>query len=278
MLFRVAIAIVFTFASVKGYSQIDFPAKTSTDEYTPAAPTAAAMNEYGNIPVSYHTGIPNIEIPIFNVSLKDFTLPISLSYHAGGVRVDEVASRVGLGWTLNAGGSVTVAAVSKADDQTELWEMPPIPWSKDYNEALGYTYHQNHPELGYNFLKGVFSLLNTPNATGQNANFEPDDYSYNFGSYSGRFIRLNRDSNYFQTMPLSTLIIKDDYNAIDENGVEYFFDEVEVSGGTDPWTPTKTRYLTKVKTLEGDSIMLEYDDETFCYFTSMSQVMHIVPP
>ena len=69
----------------------------------PNEPTAAALGEYGEVPVSLHTGVPNISIPIFEVKGKKLSLPISLSYHAGGIKVEEVASWVGLGWSLQAG-------------------------------------------------------------------------------------------------------------------------------------------------------------------------------
>jgi len=38
----------------------------------------------------------------------------NISYHAS-IRVDDVASTVGLGWTLNAGGSVTRQICGAAD-------------------------------------------------------------------------------------------------------------------------------------------------------------------
>lgn len=71
------------------------------------SPNAASLGKYGDIPVSYHTGVPNISIPIYTVTQGSLSLPISLSYHSSGLKVDEVASNVGLGWSLNAGGMIT---------------------------------------------------------------------------------------------------------------------------------------------------------------------------
>ena len=73
-------------------------------EIIPPSPNAAAFSKYGNVPVSPYTGIPNIDIPIYTISTRDIKVPISLSYHAGGIKVGDEASRVGLGWVLNAGG------------------------------------------------------------------------------------------------------------------------------------------------------------------------------
>ena len=63
----------------------------------PQSPNAYSLGKYGDIPVSYHTGVPEISIPIYSLTDKDVTTNISLSYHGSGIKVDEVASWVGLG-------------------------------------------------------------------------------------------------------------------------------------------------------------------------------------
>ncbi len=67
------------------------------------SPTAASLGKYSDIPVSYHTGVPSISIPLYTLTEGDLQLPISVSYHAGSIRVDETASAIDLGWSLNAG-------------------------------------------------------------------------------------------------------------------------------------------------------------------------------
>lgn len=74
---------------------------------TPPSPHAQSMLKAGHFPVSGYTGVPDITIPLYTVQLKDFSFPVSLSYNASGIKVNEEATRVGLGWTLNAGGVVT---------------------------------------------------------------------------------------------------------------------------------------------------------------------------
>lgn len=73
----------------------------------PPTPQAAALARYGEYPVSHTTGIPDITIPLYEIDLGGYKLPISISYHASGFRPDDVATPVGLGWVLNAGGAVT---------------------------------------------------------------------------------------------------------------------------------------------------------------------------
>ena len=62
----------------------------------PSSPNAAALGKFGDVPVSAYTGVPNISVPIAELKGKYLSMPISLSYHAGGVKVDEVASRMKL--------------------------------------------------------------------------------------------------------------------------------------------------------------------------------------
>jgi YD repeat-containing protein len=73
----------------------------------PMAPNAASLARFGDIPVSNYTGTPEIDIPIYTIREGPLSVPISVSYHASGIRVEDRASWVGLGWSLNAGGSLS---------------------------------------------------------------------------------------------------------------------------------------------------------------------------
>jgi YD repeat-containing protein len=77
-----------------------------TDRIMPASPDAAALAKYADIPVSNYTGTPTLDIPLYAIKTRDLDVPISISYHGSGVRVEEEASSVGLGWVLNAGGVI----------------------------------------------------------------------------------------------------------------------------------------------------------------------------
>ncbi|NJL75160.1 MAG: hypothetical protein HC892_09115 [Saprospiraceae bacterium] len=85
-------------------------------DVTMPAPNAAALGKYSDIPVSHFTGVPSIGVDIYTVEEGPLSLPISLSYHASGVKVAETASWVGLGWSLNAGGIITRTVQGLPDD------------------------------------------------------------------------------------------------------------------------------------------------------------------
>src|ERR1700753_1773192 len=61
-----------------------------------------------DIGLDRYTGTAQVSIPVCNLSAKASSIPISLNYLDGrGVRVQEYATQVGLGWQLNAGGSIS---------------------------------------------------------------------------------------------------------------------------------------------------------------------------
>jgi hypothetical protein len=92
----------------------------------PPSPDAASLGKYGSTPVGLHTGIPNISIPIYTIKTSRLEVPISISYHAGGVKVSDIASWIGLGWSLEAGGVVSRSVVGRSDD-AGFWIYPTKP-------------------------------------------------------------------------------------------------------------------------------------------------------
>jgi hypothetical protein len=84
------------------------PKLTYISHNIPKSPESSSFEKYGSIPVGEYTGIPNIVVPLFNISGKDVDVPINLSYHASGIKVSQEATWVGLGWDLVPGGRITL--------------------------------------------------------------------------------------------------------------------------------------------------------------------------
>ena len=60
------------------------------------------LSFYGKAQVDNFTGTATANVPLFGYSVDGLDLGISLSYNTKGIKVDDVAGNVGLGWTLNA--------------------------------------------------------------------------------------------------------------------------------------------------------------------------------
>ena len=73
----------------------------------PVSPNISSLGEYGNFPIGYHTGTPVIEFPFYEINLDGLIIPIKLKYNSSGIRVDQSAGWVGLGWALETGGHIT---------------------------------------------------------------------------------------------------------------------------------------------------------------------------
>jgi hypothetical protein len=71
-------------------------------------PEASAIDKIIDVPVGMYSGIANVNIPLYSISIKGVNVPVSLSYiGGGGIKVDEEATMVGPGWKLNYGRAVT---------------------------------------------------------------------------------------------------------------------------------------------------------------------------
>ncbi|HEY9259244.1 hypothetical protein [Chitinophaga sp.] len=91
-------------------------AQLKLDPVLPPSPNAASLGKFADFPTNLYNGVPQIDIPLWNIDMGKVKVPISLSYHASGVQVSEVPSWTGLGWTLNAGGAITRSVHGLPDD------------------------------------------------------------------------------------------------------------------------------------------------------------------
>lgn len=82
----------------------------------PPSPNSAALAKYVDFPTIPSSGVAPISLPLGSIAGKALSIPIALNYHAGGARVEEVASWVGQGWTLSGGGVITKTVRGLPDD------------------------------------------------------------------------------------------------------------------------------------------------------------------
>ncbi|WP_207515624.1 hypothetical protein [Longitalea luteola] len=197
----------------------------------PPSPTAAALARFGEIPVSYYTGVANINIPLYEVKNKDISIPISLAYHSSGIKVEEEASWVGLGWSLMSGGSIT-RMVRGLDDIPVAGAV--IGYPDSYMPATigsgGKYYEPADPSQVETDKMHLGEAINGREDT------EPDIFIFNFNGRSGKFVFKKRSS---PSMPLEPLLISQEdvdikvsrspqtnhyqWIVTDEKGMKYYF-------------------------------------------------------
>lgn len=140
-------------------------------------PNTASLGVYGEIPISYFTGTPTINIPLLEIPFEQKTLPISLSYHSAGILPDQHPGWVGLGWTLNAGGCIYRIVKDCADDYI---------WPGTYGRKSGYYFTHdllNTPDWDkHSFLMDV---AKTDKCFYNDT--EPDVFCFSFFGINGKF-------------------------------------------------------------------------------------------
>jgi len=241
------------------------------------SPTAASLGKFGDIPVSLYTGTPDIEIPIYKAKGRKLELPIKLRYHASGIKVEEIAGLVGLGWSLDAGGVITRTVKGIPDDCINGYyytgnELEQV-WDKIEDLSLG---NDVAPDA-YQYVQ---------NALNETYGSEPDHFFYNFVGRSGQLIITPNPEDRFRTIPhknfkvtaqlgwdslLSTNIhtIKS-WTITTEDGTRYTFSELEPHKQDTSNSLYKTYvsswYLTKIQSADGDDI-INFEYESLNYET-----------
>lgn len=190
-----------------------------------AAPVNSSMAYSLDSPVNLLTGAACFDIPIYTIKTGGYTMPISLHYETSGFRVATIASNVGLGWNLNAGGCITKTIKGFDDDIPEV----------------GYCAHDNTAITIHNQIRDLIQAyyISNEQVLMENSRFatllkvtenrydsEPDIYSFNFAGYSGCFI-FDMDNN-IHLIPEQNFDIQQTgfgFVITVDNGDKYYFGE-----------------------------------------------------
>jgi len=145
------------------------------------SPNASTLGQYGEIPVSQFTGVPRIEIPIYEFSVDSHKFPIFINYHTSGIRVEQKPSWIGAGWNLLAGGSIIRKQNGGADEEK---------FEDGSGHEAGYFHHYsdlNQPNWGTtNFINSFMDSKTGEQLINEN-DYDADEFQFNFLGYSGSF-------------------------------------------------------------------------------------------
>lgn len=148
--------------------------------FVPPSPQAQQYMRYGEIPIDISTGVPDINIPIYTLKANGLTIPISLSYHASGNKVEDVSSCVGLGWVLNAGGIITQTVNGGLPDDMAPFMFASSRVAGDYYSADREAY------LGLRRVNFLWADLHTE-GNGSFKKLISDRFFYRFNGNTGAF-------------------------------------------------------------------------------------------
>jgi hypothetical protein len=286
-------SFVFTGLAISGLLS-KMCAQSTYSRVAIASPNAASLGKFVDIPVNYHTGIPQINIPIYTIKDGSLQLPISLSYHAGGIKVAETASWVGTGWALNAGGVITRTVRGIPDEAVNT-----AAGRKGHFTDYGFSSYMVGTE---EYVNGQPNTINNTDLVNQSNDGEPDLFFFNFNGHSGKFffnddrtpvlVSANGDLkiDYFFRLPApaSTFLQTNiqGFCITTADGTKYYFGKTQadppsegvypveisipftVSNGLSSDRVVSSWFLSKVESADKSSaINLIYDAESFSSYS-----------
>ncbi|MVT43200.1 hypothetical protein GO495_21565 [Chitinophaga oryziterrae] len=209
------------------------------------SPDVASLGKFGNIPVSYATGVPSINIPVYEINVGKIKLPLSLDYHAGGIRVGEISSSVGIGWVLSGIGVISrqVVGIPDEDGSAGLF-LAPNPDSVLLDPYTNFQYL-------FDVQRGF-------------ADNEPDQFSYSINGESGKFTFRRNGTIIQEPVSNNKISYAGSYFTItDQDGVVYIFglkmnNDMSLSGGTRSYTAA-WRLTKMVDANSTDTIFFNYE-------------------
>jgi YD repeat-containing protein len=267
------ILVIFQPVTILSFGQNNTPQPVNLDVFPPT-PNAAALMRFTDVPVSLSTGIPGISVPIYSYKGNNgLKFDVSIDYHSGGIKVEEVASDVGIGWALDAGGQVARIVRGMPDDYSpggyfSLGSLAPAAQiMDDYNTR--------------SILTAQYMYQNQIDA-------QNDIFSYSIGGKSGKFV-FGLDGSYV-VIPQSKIQIQrilsgsqlTGFIITDIDGTQYDFMQPDDMGnsfilnGVGSTQYATTWNLTKVVAPYGtDNIVLTYEPYGLTYVEGHVQTQYV---
>ena len=176
----------------------------------PTSAQSYSLSKVEAIPMDYFRGKANISIPIYTISVDGVSIPISLSYNTGGIKLNEVATGIGLGWVLNIPGSISQNMQGQDD------RLYPF-FSKNLSDYGAYHGMFNELPINNEIRANLAMLYDNAYDT------KKDIFDYNLPTASGSFIL--KDNNQVFLIPNDDVVITRNgtkFYVKDTNGVEYW--------------------------------------------------------
>jgi hypothetical protein len=251
------------------------PPPDNTPKIMPPSPEAAALGKYGDFGVGMFSGTPQFSIDLYTIRTPHLQVPLSLNYSTNGIKVDELASRVGMSWTLQAGGVISRTVYDKPDFGFNV--RAPLPPGADFNETSA----------------TANDVVWMQDVDVNEKDMQMDEFNFSFPGYSGKFfINLN---NQPVLMPYAPLKVEMNPTGTDWNfkittpdGIKYYFGggnatETSYSSGcnnTDIDVAPTSWYLKKIEHPYDDSDYIEfiYAPTNCSYALGVSQSITLVDP
>lgn len=173
--------------------------------------------------VSLYTGQPSVSIPIHTIDLDGMEIPITISYNTGGIKTDEDATFVGLGWSLSIGGEINRTNHGALDENY----LMTTPYDSHSNGSAGIGFLKTPPNIsGSNVPPGYYRQFcdsftysqiqdylhfyqnayyaSDPLGAYESFDGRPDEFFYSMPGHSGKIMYSQKNSK-FTTIPFDDI-------------------------------------------------------------------------
>ncbi|MET0463509.1 MAG: hypothetical protein ABW007_10155, partial [Chitinophagaceae bacterium] len=156
----------------------------------PPTPQTQVFEKYLNHQLTEYNGLPSIAIPLYTIEIKGMKIPITLSYHAGGVKYKSYDGEIGAGWSINAGGyRVSRTIYGKPDEMYPLYNAStafgsPSLQHSGYLASIAFPWADSKAQ--------EIMAINNNDMTMRDG--EVDQFNYMLPSTSGQFLVSDRSA------------------------------------------------------------------------------------
>ncbi|NII85490.1 MULTISPECIES: hypothetical protein [unclassified Pedobacter] len=231
--------------------------------------------------ISYSTGRPNIQIPLYEIDFAGMKIPISLNYGATGLALGQMSGPVGAGWSLSTNYQISRTVRGRPDELYQKPSFDGVYLEKTQAEAPQAYMPGALPSRKWRdvylskFMKPDVANGDAPTSIYNSELYqldseildsESDIFRYTALNYSGRFIFVDRAPNFtVQQLDENNFIFNLKYYkgsapsegnffiANDINGNRYEFRATQGSVATNVWS------LSNVRSKSGDTLKFNYD-------------------
>ncbi|MCW8309667.1 hypothetical protein K7A41_00330, partial [Sphingobacterium sp. InxBP1] len=218
-------------------------------------PNVAAFLRYGDFNVGVNTGVPDIRIPLFNIESGSIRYGVDIDYNATGIKVAQLASSIGLAWSLNITGMIS-RTVRSLPDEYGTYGFIDLNKTYEYKYSLTSQFEiQKYADQEYDNEPDIFSFRLPTGEAGK--------FMYNLEE---RKIINDVNAGFKVDWVNRTSFLSNSFTITTTDGTKYFFEQPQLyfDDSAREILPSLRRYiqtwfLTKVENVKGDVITYQYE-------------------
>lgn len=201
------------------------------------SPNSTSIAKLGSTDVNLYTGVPAVLSELHSLAARNYAIPINLFYNASGIKVQDVASNIGLGWSISSNCIITRVVNGLPDEDT----------------SAGYF----GSDMGQK-ITGILTEGEMEAISNNEKDSEPDVFYFNLNGETGKFV-FDKNKNpvvlgnagvRILNSPFKKELQVDGWIIMNASGVKFYLGS---SGATTESTSSTSYFLNNNKTITYDS-------------------------